>query len=355
MIMLHGKSTFCGLSNRCLFFSALLVFSLSINANSVDERKHYVQQDYKRAIHALIQGDERLANEIIGSEIKHQTKDFAEFEIIFRLEQGDIDTVIEKLEQYETVYGELAETFSFTAIVWRSVGHEVNIFSKWGYYNRALKAKVRAGQLAPEAPYFLTLQASAIGQDEALAREGETQLTLTNKIMSLNKKWGLISQINYAQNTNDQTTGIKLSKKAAAEFEKDFEIQERLGQYYWTIGLTEKAQHHFWEACKSPPDYSWRSDVAWSNACYQVAQFALQKSINIDLGVEALNILLGHYTLPTRSNFNLVVMLFKLTANKLPIQAVKILNRIVKESDDKKLVKEARVVLQTIDNISVKN
>lgn len=331
------------------FFAFLLTFyfvTFNGYANTIGESKGIDRQVYEKAIHALIQGDRKLAEKIIEDNYMAQPQVFSELEIILLLEQGEIDTVIDKLEQYESDYAELAKTFSFTAKVWRSVGHKVSVFRKRAFYKRALKAKVRAGNLEPENPYFLTLKASAVGHDDGLASLGETQLTVTNKIISLDKKWGLIAQINYAQNTDDIATGKALAQRAAAELPQDFDIHERVAQYYWTIGIREKAQQHFLIACRHPPEDSWHNKIAWSDACYQVAQFAHRYSMRNDLGVDALNILLSRYNLPTRTNLDLVVMLSKLTNSALPDSAVTILHHIAASSENKKMLEVANNLLK---------
>ncbi len=323
----------------------LLMMSPYIGAESVKTAPSTDAHVISQALHALFQGDDASAKVLIENEATAHTRAFDELEILYQLEKRNIDTVIQRLEQYESRYRTLPEAFDFSAQIWRSVGHEVNIFSKRGYYKRALAAKSKTGLLAPHSPYFLTLRASAIGQDDDLAREDESQLSVTNKITSMDKKWGFISRINYAQSTGNKSSGKKLSENAALEYKQDFEIQERIAQYYWTIGQKEQAQQHFLIACHNPPAPSWHNNIMWFNSCYQVAYFSQQYSINIDAGIKALNTLLNHYRLPTRNNFDLAVMLLDLSQKHTATQALALLKRIIEESDEPELVKQAVAIL----------
>lgn len=300
------------------------------------------------ATEALAQGDSSLAGQLIQTETAEPNYALLQLEILYWLEQRESDQAIDKLRAFEQLYPLRADTFAFSSEVWRSIGHQVNIFAKSGYYKKAVAAKIKAGQLAPDNPRYMTLAASALGQADNYGGDMAAQKPLTERIVGLDKKWGYIARINLAQNNDEYTQGRVLAAQAVAEFGQDFDILERVGQFHWTLGEYNEAQYHFLQACKNRPNDEWHLQIKWQNACYLVGEFAKEQEIGLENAVEALTILLSVYTLPTESNFASADLLLTLASAEQASPAIDMLSRILNESADKKLRRKAEKVLQRL-------
>lgn len=301
------------------------------------------------AQHALIQGETEPSNVLIKQGEVTDNYNLMALEILYLIEQEKTDEAEEKLIILEKQFSEQPETFAFSAEVWRAIAHQASIFSKRGYYKKAVQARIKAGQVAPNNPRYLTMQASALGQGKSYGGDESEQKSLTSKIVQLDKKWGYIAQINLAQNSDDYRLGEKLSSEAAKEFKDDFDVLERVGKFYWTMNRYDAAQQYFLQACKAKPSQEWYIEVKWFNACYLVATFAQEESAPKEKGITALNILLQKYPLPTQQNFDIARLLLSISNDKDTTLAKQLFSRILKESDNKKLKAKAEKELARID------
>ncbi|WP_102798170.1 hypothetical protein [Bowmanella denitrificans] len=325
----------------------LIPFSAMLASNSLASAVNPVpvSAEMQQATQALLQGDKRPAAALLDKTAPQRSYELMALEILYLLASSATDLADARLTSFEQQFASNPETFAFSSEVWRSIGHQASIFAKRGYYKKAVKAKIQAGVLAPENPYYLTLQASALGQGDSYGGSAAAQKPLTDKIATLDKKWGYIARINLAQNEDDVALGESMAEQAASAFKQDFDVLERVAQWYWTIGSYEQAQAYFLQACQHRPAMTWHLQVKWYNACYQVGEFANDKQIGMDKGIKALNILLNAYSLPTEVNFDIASLLMTLADSEETDSARKLLQRIVQESPNKALARKAQKLL----------
>lgn len=271
-----------------------------------------MDRQIKQATHSLIQGDHTLVRELLSASPK-LNKSLIKLKIIHLLQSKEIEAAINDLELLEHKYPNNPETFVFSAEVWRSIGHEVSIFSKRKYYRKAVEAKLMAGKLGQNQAKYLTIQASASGQSKTYGGNKSAQQPITEKISRLDRKWGYIAKINLAQNQEQFEQAVSLAKQAAADFPHDFNVLERIAKLYWTLRDYSHSQHFFYKACQNNPKEDWHTQINWLNACWQTAIFAEEKELNIQFGIHALKILLQEYTLPTQSNYEIYEYLLKIS------------------------------------------
>ncbi|CAI8156147.1 MAG: Uncharacterised protein [Pseudidiomarina mangrovi] len=241
----------------------------------------------------------------------------------------------------------MARTHAFAAEAWRIIGHQVNIFRKRTYYKKALQAKFRAGLSDSAEPRHRVLRASAFGQEGDIVAQRE----LTAEIVLEDAKWGLIAQLNLAQNTDDFAWGTRIAEEAFSSYPDDFFINERVAQFYWTIGNLAKAQHHFLTACKSVPDVNWFDRKKWLDSCLLVAQFAKQDGMNNDAEVTALNVILAEHQRLTIDNLEHAIRLLKIAGDNDRAIALEFLERLIRHSDNAALTDEAAKTLKAYDLI----
>ncbi len=270
-----------------------------------------LDRQIKQATHSLIQGDHTPVRELLSATPK-LNKVLSKLKIIHLLQSEKIDATIDSLELLELNYPRDPEVFAFSAEVWRSIGHEVSIFSKRKYYKRAVSAKLNAGALAQNQAEYLTLMASAYGQSKSYGGDKSKQEPITEKIRRLDNKWGYIAHINLAQNQERFEQAISLAKQAVVEFPNDFSILERVAKLYWTLRDYSSSQHFYYKACQNNPQGNWHLQINWLNACWQTAIFTKEKEQNKQYGVNALKILLEEYKLPTQSNYEIYEYLLEI-------------------------------------------
>ena len=239
-----------------------------------------VASSYQEAGEALFKGETDAAKSLIQNPGCAASPECSELVVLFHIFLDDVDAAIEQLNAYEKKYTNEARTHAFAAEAWRSIGHQVNIFRKRTYYNKALQAKFRAGAAESALPRYKVLRASAYGQEGDIA----AQRKLTSDIVAGDAKWGHIAQLNLAQNTDDVVWGTSVAVAAIASYPDDFFINERVAQFYWTIGNIVKAQQYFSVACRLAPTANWYDRKKWLDSCLLVVQFAEQ----YDLDEEAL-------------------------------------------------------------------
>lgn len=293
------------------------------------------------AEHALLQGDTDLAAKFLSA-TKDKNEPVLKLQILLLLALGEIDEAETKLVALEKKYALSPQTFAFSAEVWRSIGHQVNIFSKRSRYQKAVAAKIKAGNLAPESAKYLTLKASALGQSRDYGGVDGEQQKVTETILALDPKWGAIASINLAQNTESGDKGEMIVKRAIEQFPDDFFILERVAQYFWTNKQYSNAQQYFYQACQHNPTEDWHTQVRWFNSCYLTAHFAQDKGLGIEWGINALETLLKTYPLPTKENFEVAQLLFDLDHRKVSEHAKLFFEAFIVKANDRKLVKKAK-------------
>lgn len=299
--------------------------------------------ELEMASQALLQGDTRLAKKLIEHSKKATTPELFELNVAYQIVLKDIDAAIEILTVYETQYASLARTHAFAAEAWRSIGHQVNIFRKRGYYNKALQAKLQAGVAANTSPKFMVMRASALGQTEEISH----QQKVTQEIASIDQKWGYIAQINLAQNSENFTRGKELALQAIANHPNDFFVNERVAQYYWTLGDDIQAQRYFLRACKNRILGQWYDNVKWLNACQLVVHFTEEKGLAPEAGISALKVLLAEFSLFTYENVDYARQLIRIADDKNTKIAADYLNRVIQSSSDSELVSAAVLALDS--------
>ncbi|MEP1445232.1 MAG: hypothetical protein ABJK37_03835 [Paraglaciecola sp.] len=298
--------------------------------------------EFKLASDALLQGDTKLAKKRIENSRGAKTPECFELEVVYHIFVEKIETAIEILSVYESQFKHAARTHAFAAEAWRSIGHQVNIFRKRGYYNKALQAKLQAGVAINSSPKNMVMRASALGQTEEISH----QQKLTQEIASIDQKWGYIAQINLAQNSENFTKGKKLALDAIANYPNDFFVNERVAQYYWTIGDETGAQRYFLRACKNRVVGQWYDNVKWLNSCQLVVHFTDEKGLAPEAAISALTVLLSEFTLFTYANVAHAKQLLRLAEPKNSKVAADYLNRVIKSSSDSKLVNAAKLALK---------
>ncbi|WP_417657155.1 hypothetical protein [Pseudidiomarina aestuarii] len=292
---------------------------------------------YKKAEEALFEGETNAAQSLIQNPGCAASPECSELAVLYHLFTDDSDTAIKRLSAYEVKYADEARTHAFAAEAWRSIGHQVNIFRKRTYYNKALQAKFRAGAAESALPRYKVLRASAFGQDGELA----AQRKLTADIVANDAKWGRIAQLNLAQNTDDFEWGTSVAAAAIASYPDDFFINERVAQFYWTIGNIAKAQQHFLVACKSAPPVDWFDRKKWLDSCFLVARFADQDDVNREAGVTALHFVLAEHQLLTIDNLEYAKLLLKIAGENDRTPANAFIERVIRQSDNETLVDAA--------------
>ncbi|RUO41983.1 hypothetical protein CWE22_07530 [Pseudidiomarina aestuarii] len=300
---------------------------------------------YKEAGEALLEGETNTAKSLIQNPGCAASPKCNELAVLFHIYTDDSDTGIERLSAYEVKYADEARTHAFAAEAWRSIAHQVNIFRKRTYYNKALQAKFRAGAADSALPRYKVLRASAFGQEGDIA----AQRKLTADIVVNDDKWGRIAQLNLAQNTDDFEWGASVAAEAIASYPDDFFINERVAQFYWTLGNIDKAQQHFLVACKSAPEVDWFDRKKWLDSCFLVAQFADQDGMNREAAVAALRFVLAEHQLLTSDNLEYAKLLLKIAGENERAPANAFLERVIRQSDDETLVDAAIKTLKTYD------
>ncbi|OKY27075.1 hypothetical protein [Thalassotalea sp. PP2-459] len=325
------------LKNIALFSSLFLTFNLIAKERKLDMLVFQAKK-------ALIQGESQLAKKLISNE-KKPSYNLLKLKILYYLERDNIDKAERSLNEFELQYFNVADTYAFTSEVWRSIGHKVSIFSKSYYYKKAVKAKITAGNKAPNDPKYLTMKASALGQSSQYGGNSSLQEQLAQKIKALDKKWGLIAEVNLAQNEDNLEQASKLAIQATKLFPQDFDVLNRTAKLFWTRSNYPSAQHYFYQACTSKSGDQWHSKINWINACSQTAIFAIEKNVNKDKGKKAIINLLREYQLPTNINFEYIKMYFKLSHTVSDPIIYKVLQNIVEKNSDVRLIKEAKGLL----------
>lgn len=296
---------------------------------------------YHDAGKALLEGETSYTKSLIQDTGCNESPECIELSIIYQIINDNSAAAIKQLNAYQTQYADAARTHAFAAEAWRSIGHQVNIFRKRTYYNKALQAKFRAGLGTTTLPRYQVLRASAFGQEGDIA----AQRALTAEIAATDPKWGFIAEINLAQNTDDFAHGEKVVLQALADYPNDFFINERVAQYYWTLDDLNQAQKHFLKACEAVPEAFWHDRKDWLDACTLVVQFTEQKSINPEAAISALKRVLEEQQLLTLTNLEYAVALLQLI-DKLGDEvhrnaAIKFLDRFIKDSDNTALIDRA--------------
>ncbi|WP_286233661.1 tetratricopeptide repeat protein [Thalassotalea sediminis] len=344
------KLSVADVNKKATFYVAAITLTLlPLFVHSADTNKQRLASDLEDAYLALFQGDLSLAKTLIRNKPDIQSFKLLSLEIHYLIEIESIDLAEDKLEAFEQRFPDLPETFVFSAEIWREIGHQANIFVKRRYYKKAVAARIKAGELAPQKPQYMTLKASALGQSKSYGGDNQQQARLTEQIRQRDKKWGLIADINLAQNLDDDLKGLRVSQEAVKAFPDDFDVMERVAQYHWTLGQDNKAQFFFFKACQLQARNTWFAEVKWFNACYQTAVFAEEEQLNIKKGIDALHRLLKTYQLPTTQNFDIAVRLSNIATGEDVKPARIMFSRILRQSKDNALTRKARKVLLTMN------
>ncbi|MBC3764796.1 hypothetical protein [Neptunicella marina] len=320
-----------------------LVVCAAGNAKNVEQNAVLTEQ-VNAAFHYLVQGDTSLAARLLAEQnkSKQQNPELSKLDIMLQIELEDTDAAERRLLTFETRFAHNPDTFAFAADAWRDIGHQASIFSKFGFYKKGVKAKLRAGEVAPNSAEYVALRAGASAHGSSYGADDSLQKPLTDKAIELDKKWGYVARLNYAQNTDDQQLGVTAAQQAVEDFPADFVVLERVAQYYWTIDDISSSQQHFFRACENRPQQKWYREIKWINACYQVAVFSQKQQLLPKSGVQALNLLLKTYRLPTKQNLDIAELLLDIAGGQNSELAVQRLRDIVKLGKDSALFKRAQ-------------
>ncbi|MFC3201049.1 hypothetical protein ACFOEW_04330 [Alteromonas oceani] len=310
-----------------------------------------LNEQINAAFHHLVQGDTSPATKLLAEQegIKDGNHQLSKLAIMLQIELEDNDAAERLLLSFESRFADNPDTFAFAADAWRDLGHQAGIFSKFGFYKKGVQAKLRAGEVGPDNAEYVALRAGASAHGSSYGADASLQKTLTDKAIALEQKWGYIAKLNYAQNTDDQQSGVVAAKAAVEEFHDDFVVLERVAQYYWTIDNLAQAQQTFAQACEYPPVQSWYREVKWINACYQVALFSQEHGLAVKPGEQALNRLLATYKLPTSQNVEIAVLLLDIAQQENSQLAVQRLNQAIAHANDEALVRRATKRLAMLD------
>ena len=335
---------------RTVLLISGLVFCIASYANNAKEKKGLNEQ-INAAFHYLVQGDTSRASKLLAEQerLKDDNHQLSKLAIMLQIELKNNDTAERLLLSFESRFADNPDTFAFAADAWRDLGHQAGVFSKFGFYKKGVQAKLRAGEVGPDNAEYVALRAGASAHGSSYGADASLQKTLTDRAIALDKKWGYIAKLNYAQNTDDQQSGLAAAKEAVEEFHDDFVVLERVAQYFWTIDNLAQAQQTFAQACEYPPVQSWYREVKWINACYQVAVFSQEHGLAVKPGEQALNRLLATYKLPTTQNVEIAGLLLDIAQQENSQLAIQRLNQAITHTNDKALVKLATRRLAMLD------
>lgn len=335
---------------RTLLLVSGLVFCVASYANNAEENERLNEQ-INAAFHYLVQGDTRRASKLLAEQerIKDDNHQLSKLAIMLQIELKDNDAAERLLLNFESRFADNPDTFAFAADAWRDLGHQAGIFSKFGFYKKGVQAKLRAGEVGPDNAEYVALRAGASAHGSRYGADASLQKTLTDKAIALDKKWGYIAKLNYAQNTDDQQSGVAAAKAAVEEFRDDFVVLERVAQYYWTIDNLAQAQQTFAQACEYRPAQRWYREVKWINACYQVAVFSQEYGLAAKPGEQALNRLLETYKLPTKQNLEIAELLLAIADQEGNQLAIQRLNQVITNANNEALIKRATRRLAMLD------
>lgn len=310
-----------------------------------------VSEQVTKATLALVQGDPVIAEMLINrhrDNHKPFTKPLLQLQALYLVEQKRTDEAIDAVTALQQRFQNDAEISAFSAELWRSIGHQASIFSKLGYYRRAVESKIKAGELAPNSARYLTLKASALGQSKKYGGSPELQREFTDKIVELDAKWGYIAQINLAQNQDDFSRATELAASASAQFPKDFDILQRIAKLHWTMGQRRKAQDHFYLSCQQTVEQQWQPLLDWRNACHQVVDFAVEHELQPEKAILAIEHLLRHHRLLTAGNYVLVQAYFQLQPKQQAAHVIQLLKRFADQAAQVSLRRKAMAFYTTI-------
>ena len=335
---------------RTVLLISGLVFCIASYTTRAEENEGLSQQIHA-AFHYLVQGDTSRATKLLAEQeaIKDDSHQLSKLAIMLHIELENNDAAERSLLSFESRFADNPDTFAFAADAWRDIGHRAGIFSKFVFYKKGVQAKLRAGEIGPENAEYVALQAGASAHGRRYGADASLQKILTDKAIALDKKWGYIAKLNYAQNTDDQQSGLAAAKEAVEEFHDDFVVLERVAQYFWTIDNLAQAQQTFAQACEYPPVQSWYREVKWINACYQVAVFSQEHGLAVKPGEQALNRLLATYKLPTTQNVEIAGLLLDIAQQENSQLAIQRMNQAITHTNDKALVKLATRRLAMLD------
>jgi len=319
-----------------------LVFCTASYASNVVGNEGLNEQ-INAAFHYLVQGDTSLAAKLLAEQgdIKDDNHQLSKLNIMLQIELEDNDAAERLLLSFESRFADNPDTFAFAADAWRDLGHQAGIFSKFGFYKKGVQAKLRAGEVGPDNAEYVALRAGASAHGSSYGADASLQKTLTDKAIALDKKWGYVAKLNYAQNTDDEESGVTTARQALNDFPNDFVVLERVAQYYWTIDNLAQAQQTFAQACEYRPVQSWYQEVKWINACYQVAVFSQKHGLATKLGEQALHRLLETYKLPTKQNLEIADLLLAIADQEGNQLAIQRLNQVITHANDEALIKRA--------------
>lgn len=300
--------------------------------------------DLDLAASAMMQGNYDFMSKLLDDKSLSSDIRLLELEIVYHILQDDTDTAINKLEAYLEQNSRNAAAQAFAGEAWRSIGHQVNIFRKGTYYDKAVDAKLLAGTADNTKPKYMVMRASALGQNGKL----EEQYNLTNEIVDLDEKWGFVARINLSQNIEAFEEGKDLSALATTAYPHDFFINERTAQFYWTLSDYAQAQKHFLVACRNHPRSGWYDNMKWLYACNLVVRFVEEDSLAPEAGIEALTLLLNEFTLFTHDTITYAATLLKLAEGDDKEFAIAFLERVIKHSNNQQLIIDAQRLLSSL-------
>lgn len=324
-----------------LFFMIIVLGGFEVNASEGSKVNSKLIYEAKLQ---LLQGEVAFAKELI-QQIKQETKEILMLKVLYFIESEDIERAEKALRRFEDSYPNDGATFAFSSEVWRSIGHQASLFSKRGFYKKAIKAKIRAGDIAPDNPRYLILKASAFGQGN-FGGDLEVQAELTRLIQSKDVKWGDLAQLNLLQNQGKEQEGKALAKRMMEKYPDDFDVLERAGQFYWSHNEHDLSQTSFYLACMNKPEFSWHKQVKWINACYQTAHFAIENDQNATQGSESLGKLMEEFTLYTDFNLQTAELLYSLPNSQSKELAVKFCQQLVAAGSAPNLIKRAKALIR---------
>lgn len=334
-----------------LLWRFLVLLMVGLSTKEVLAQVSVTLEELEEATLVMAQGDLAKAEKLMSITLNKGNalaKPLLQLQALYFVERESTDKAIDAVTALELRYPNHADTFAFSSEVWRSIGHQASIFSKLGYYRRAVESKIKAGELAPDSARYLTLKASALGQSKKYGGTPELQSEITEKIVKLDVKWGYIAQINLAQNQDDFALATQLAKSAAKQFPQDFDILHRIAKLHWTMGQRRMAQDYFYLSCQQKVEQQWQTQLDWRNACHQVVDFAVEHELQPDKAVLAIENLLQHHRLLTADNFVLLQTYFQLHPQQQAAHVIQLLKQFAENADQTRLRRKAITLYSSV-------
>jgi len=344
-----------------MFFRAiyLSIFSclFSLNAlgaeSSAELINNTASKDILNAHYALYQGDTGPAEHLITAQVKlvepnNDSLAVQQLQVMIWVEQEEEDKATELLLALQKQYSKNADVHSFSAGIWKVLGHQVSIFSKVEYYSRSVAASIRAGELAPNNAKYVRKQASVYAQPEMFGGIEGKQRPMLPKIQTLDLQYGLAAEIDLAQNEQNDKKASQLAEQVIREYPNSFLLVERAAQMHATLQNKARAQQLYAQACNFPAQTS-TDRLTWISSCYRVVYLTLKTDKNHSLAVSAMQRLLSVNTLKTAKNAQAKLYLAEM-ANKVGNKALALATyrELALQGLDNEIKKKARKALKKL-------